>query len=130
MANNLWNLIDNVSYTKKWDQYSSSEVDTLYVPYIVNKSLSYHADSLIYANELNQRAFIDKDLQYSFYLNTLRSRKRFSKWAKREDSEKLKIVMELFNYSPDKANQVLDLISDEQIKQLMHHRERCTGGVE
>lgn len=130
MANHLWNIIENLSFLKKQDAYTDKEIEAYYTPYIVNKALSYHADSLIYANEMNQRRSIDSDLQYQFYLNTLRPRKRFSKWAKREDSEKLKIVMETYNYSPDKASQVLDLISDEQIQQIMHHKEGCKGGVE
>ena len=130
MANSVWNIIENVSYLQKEDAYTAEQINGEYAPYIVNKSLSYHADSLIYANEMNQRHSIDRDLQYQFYLNILRPRKRFSRWAKRDDTDKLKVVMETYNYSADKASKVLDLITNEQIDEIKHRAERCTGGVE
>ena len=49
-----------------------------YTPYIINRCLSGNIDSILFANEMNKYSFLDKDMQYSFYLNTLRKKKRFS----------------------------------------------------
>ncbi len=66
----------------------SSEKD--YTSFLVNRSLSYHKDCIMYANEMNRRHFLDKKLQNDFLLNTVRSQKRpFAKWAKVEKSEDL-----------------------------------------
>lgn len=56
-----------------------------YVPFIVNRSLSYHQDCVFFANEVNRRHHLDKKLQNDFLLNTVRSQKRpFAKWIKSE----------------------------------------------
>ena len=61
-----------------------------YPPYIINRCLSGHLDCIMFANEMNKYSFLDKDMQYSFYLNTLRKKKRFSPWLRKEKSQTLK----------------------------------------
>ena len=68
-----------------------------YVPFMVNRSLSYHYDCIAYANEMNRRHFLDKKLQNDFLLNTVRSRKRpFAKWVKSEKSEDIECIKLVF----------------------------------
>jgi len=96
-----------------------AQTEKAYEPYLVNKSLSYHKDCIMYANEMNRRHQIDKKLQNDYLLNTIRSRKRpFNKWVKADKSEDLACVKIYFGYSDAKAREALRLLSDEQIQQL------------
>ena len=63
-----------------------------YPPYIINRCMSGHIDAILFANEMNKHPNLDKDMQYSFYLNTLRKRKRFSPWLKKEQVDDLDLV--------------------------------------
>jgi hypothetical protein len=90
-----------------------------YLPYIVNRGLSYFPDTVMYANEMNRLSFIDKDWQFFFFLNTIPKRKRFSKWAKKDaSSESMLLVKEYFKYSDEKAKEALTVLSDEQLTMI------------
>jgi len=98
-----------------------------YIPFMVNRSLSYHKDCIIYANEMNQRHHLGKRLQNGFLLNTVRSQKRpFAKWVKSEKSEDIECVKLVYGLSDSKAREALRLLSDEQIQQLKEKTN--TGG--
>jgi hypothetical protein len=99
-----------------------------YAPFLVNRSLSYHKDCVIYANEMNRRHFLDKKMQNDFLLNTIRSQKRpFAKWIKSEKSEDISCVKIAFGFSDSKAKEVLGILSKEQIQQLKEQTQ--TGGL-
>ena len=99
-----------------------------YNPFLVNRSLSYHRDCIIYANEMNRRHFLDKKLQFDFLINTIRSQKRpFAKWIKSEKSENIECVKAYFGFSDSKAKEALRLLSEEQIQQLK--KQTDTGGL-
>ena len=90
-----------------------------YVPFLVNRSLSYQIDCVSYANEMNRRSFIDKKLQNDFLLNTIRSKKRpFVKWVKSDKSEDIQCIKTVYGFSDTKALEALRLLTDEQIQQL------------
>jgi hypothetical protein len=90
-----------------------------YLPFIVNRSLSYHKDCIMYANEMNRRHFLEKKLQNDFLLNTVRSQKRpFAKWVKSEKSDDLECIKTIYGFSDSKAREALRLLSNEQIQQL------------
>lgn len=98
-----------------------------YVPFLTNRSLSYHKDCILFANEMNLRHHIDGKMQNDFLLNTVRSRKRpFTKWAKSEKSEDIECIKIIFGYSNSKAREALRLLSDEQIQELK--RKTDIGG--
>jgi hypothetical protein len=63
-----------------------------YPPYIINRCLSGHIDCIMFANEMNMNHHLSKDLQYSFYLNSLRKKKRFSPWLRKENIKDLECV--------------------------------------
>ena len=99
-----------------------------YSPFLVNRSLSYHKDCILYANEMNRRHLTDKKLQYDFLLNTIRSQKRpFAKWVKSEKSEDLECIKQVFGLSDQKAREAKRLLSNEQIQQLKEQTD--TGGL-
>lgn len=89
-----------------------------YAPYIVNKGLSYGADTVIYANEMNSRHHLPKALQFSFLINTIRPKKRFNKWLKAEKIDALEVIKEYYGYSIEKARQVLPLLDESKINYL------------
>jgi hypothetical protein len=90
-----------------------------YVSFLTNRSLSYHKDCILFANEMNTRHHVDAKMQNDFLLNTVRSRKRpFTKWAKSEKSEDIECIKIIFGYSNSKAREALRLLSDEQIQEL------------
>ena len=98
-----------------------------YVPFLTNRSLSYHKDCILFANEMNLRHHVDAKMQNDFLLNTVRSRKRpFTKWAKSEKSEDIECIKIIFGYSNSKAREALRLLSDEQIQELK--RKTDIGG--
>jgi hypothetical protein len=122
-----FDYVNEILYGKKnliVDEFTEKE----YLPFIVNRALSYHYDCILYANEMNQRPFLDKKCQNSFLINTVRSRKRpFAKWVKSEKSEDLECIKKVFNYSDAKAKDILRLLSEEQIQKLKE--ETLTGGL-
>lgn len=99
-----------------------------YNPFIINRSLSYHKDCVLYANEMNRRHFLDKKLQNDFLLNTVRSQKRpFAKWVKYEKSDDLECLKQVYGFSDSKAREALRLLSKDQIQQLKEQTD--TGGL-
>jgi hypothetical protein len=99
-----------------------------YSPFLVNRTLSYHKDCVLYANEMNRRHLTDKKLQYDFLLNTIRSQKRpFAKWVKSEKSDNLECIKQVFGLSDQKARDAMRLLSNEQIQQLKEQTD--TGGL-
>ena len=98
-----------------------------YIPFMINRGLSYFPDTIMFANEMNQHASIPKDWQFAFYLNGVNKKKRFSKWHKKDqNSEHIKLVMREYNYSSEKAAIALELISPDQLKKL--EEKYNTGG--
>lgn len=96
-----------------------------YNPFMINRSLSYHYDTVLLANEMNQRHHLDKKLQNDFLINTVRKKKRFAKWVKPLSSDDLEVVKEYYGYSNEKARQALSLLNGEQMGQL---RQRVFKG--
>ena len=107
----LKDWIESISFTKE----DLSENIKGYSPYIINRCLSGHIDCLMYANEMNIHHQLDKDMQYSFYLNTLRKRKRFSPWLRKDKVTDLECVKQYYGYSNEKALQALKILTKEQL---------------
>jgi hypothetical protein len=90
-----------------------------YVPFMVNRGLSYFPDTVMFANEMNQHASIPKEWQYAFYLNGVSKRRRFSKWSKRDATpEDVSLVMRAYQYSSEKAISALKLLTIEQLEEM------------
>ena len=99
-----------------------------YAPFIVNRSLSYHLDCVLYANEMNLYPGIDKDMQYQYFLNSIRPMKRgFQPWQKSKTDENIECVKTYFGYSNAKAKEALRILTDEQIAVIKTKTD--TGGV-
>ena len=97
-----------------------------YAPYIINRCLSGNLDCIMFVNEMNRYSFLDKDIQYNFYLNTLRKKKRFSPWLRKEKVTDLQSVKQYYGYSNEKASQALKILSPQQLEYIKQRLE--TGG--
>jgi hypothetical protein len=86
-----------------------------YPPFIVNKCLAYHTDSILYANEMNRYPELDKKMQYDFYINSLKPRKRFSPWVKKQTLEHLELVKEYYGFNHAKSLEALRILTTEQL---------------
>ena len=97
-----------------------------YPPYIINRCLSQHIDTILMANEMNMRHGIDKKLQFHFLINSIRKRKRFGgKWVSTNRSKDLDLIKEYYGYSNIKARVALDILTKEQLNFI---KERLNKG--
>ena len=99
-----------------------------YPPYIVNRCLSGHLDCVLFANEMNKYHFLDKDMQFNFYINILRKRKRFSPWVRKEKVSDLEFVKSYYGYNNEKASQALKILDKKQLNFIKQRLE--TGGTQ
>lgn len=121
-------ILHSIQRSKK-DFSQDPEFEKTYKPYLVNKALSHHVDSIYFANEMNVRHGLDADLQYHFYLNTIRSMKReFQPWVKKEKNDILDAVKEYYQFSTTKALMALSILSDDQVDHILEVTKK--GGVE
>jgi len=111
----LKDWLNSVNFTKENLLEEDPDAIKEYPPYIVNRCLSGHLDTIMFANEMNKFPNLDKDLQYSFYLNTLRKKKRFSPWLRKDKVTDLEIIKQYYGYSNEKALQALKILTPDQI---------------
>ena len=115
-----FDFLNDINYGKKNLMVNDvdHQVEKQYLPFIVNKGLSYTMDTVIYANEMNIRPNTDKKLQFDYLINTIRRNKRFPKWIKHEENENIRVIMDYYGYNVQRAKEVLSLHSMEEISQL------------
>jgi hypothetical protein len=123
----LKDWLNSINFTKEDLTVDDPDVVKGYAPYIVNRCLSGHLDTILYANEMNLHNHLDKDMQYQFFLNSLRKRKRFSPWLRKDKVENLNIIKKYYGYSNEKALQALRLLTNEQLDYIKKRLE--TGGM-
>ena len=123
----LKDWLNSINQTKKnlIDEDTSMEKD--YSPYVINRIYSGHLDSVMFANEMNRYSFLPKKIQYDFYLNSLRSKKRFSPWLRKDKIKDLDYVKRYYGYSNEKAQQSLKILTTEQLNFIKSKFE--TGGT-
>jgi len=124
---NPFDYVNSISH-KKNDMMQGTDNDELseqlYKPYVVNKALSYYTDTIFFPNQANQLHHCDNRLQYDYLLNSIKPKRRFSKWVKREDNDEIEMIKIYFNYSEKKARQVYNLLSSDQINNIRNELVR------
>ena len=123
----LKDWLNSINFNKEDLLEDDPSVIKDYAPYIVNRCVSGHLDTVLYANEMNKFSHLDKDMQYRFYLNTLRKRTRFSPWIRKDKVSDLEYVKRYYGYSNVKASQVIKILSHEHIEFIKKRLE--TGGT-
>ena len=122
----LKDWLNSINQTKKNLIDEDPSLEKEYSPYIVNRIYSGHLDAIMFSNEMNQYHFLSKKMQYSFYLNTLRKRKRYSPWLRKDEIKDLDLVKRYYGYSNEKAKQALRILTKDQINFIRSKFE--TGG--
>ena len=119
--------LNSINTTKNNLIDEESDLEKKYPSYILNRCLSGHIDAVMFANEMNKHPNLAKKLQYDFFLNSLRKSKRYSPWLRKEQIENLELVKRHYGYSSEKAKQVLNILTREQLSFI---RDRLdTGGI-
>ena len=119
----LGDWLYSINQSKKNMMVQDPTLESSYPSWIVNKCLSSFTDTVLFANEMNMNWHISKRMQYDFFINSLRPRKRFSPWSKKESVDYLEDVKEYYGYNYTKALEVIRILpkSDlEQIRKLLH----------
>ena len=111
----LKDYLNSINVTKKNLMKDDPDWEKNYPSYVINKCMSHHMDTIVFANEMNRYPNLDKRLQYDFYINTVRARKRFSPWGKKEKVKDLELVKQYYAYSNEKAKQALRILSPTQL---------------
>ena len=122
----LKDWLNSINQTKKNLIDEDPLLEKEYPPYIINRCFSGHLDAIMFANEMNKHPNLAKKLQYDFFLNSLRKRKRYSPWLRKEQIENLELVKRYYGYSNEKAKQVLNILTREQFSFIRDRLE--TGG--
>ena len=122
----LKDWLNSINFSKKNLLEEDPSLIKEYVPFVINKCLSGEIDTIMYVNEMNINHHLDKDIQYSFYLNSLRKRKRYSPWIYKDKIKDLDCVKSYYGYSNEKAKQALRVLTKEQLNFIKSKIE--TGG--
>tara|TARA_R100000278_G_scaffold91525_1_gene69754 strand:+ start:529 stop:903 length:375 start_codon:yes stop_codon:yes gene_type:complete len=120
----LKDWLNSINFTK--ENLFEDEPEAKYPAFVVNKCLSGSLDCVLFANEMNKSHFLDKKMQYDFYLNSLRKKKRFAPWLKKGKVEDLEAVKKYYGYSEEKAQQAMTILTKEQVKYIK--QKLNTGG--
>jgi hypothetical protein len=116
----LKDYLNAINFTKE-PLLSSDDTEWVkkYPSFIINKCLSMHWDCIAQANEMNGYHFLDKEVQFSFYINSIRKGKRYGgKWLSQKKLKDLDYVKEYYGYSNEKAREALTILTKEQIETI------------
>ena len=103
------------------------ELEKKYKQFIINRALSFNHDTALFANEMNFHNHLDSKLQFDFFLNTIRPKKRYSKWIKRESNDVLELIKTYYKCSYAKAREYATLLNDSQLNIIKQRID--TGGL-
>lgn len=113
-----FDFVNAINFDKR-NLFEDPQAEKDYVPFLVNRALSYFPDTILYANEINRAAAIPKKWQFDFLKQSISKRKRFSKWAKKDAATAdLTAVQEFYKYSSEKALEVMSILSEQQIEYI------------
>ena len=122
----LKDWLNSINFNKNNLIEEDPDVIKEYTPYVINRCLSGNLDCIMFVNEMNRYPNLDKDMQYSFYLNTLRKKKRFSPWLRKDKVTDLECIKSYYGYSNEKASQALKILSKQQLEFIKKRLD--TGG--
>jgi hypothetical protein len=119
-------FVNAINYTKEY-LFNDPQSEKDYNSFLVNRSLSYFVDTIMFASEMNRYPQLTNKQQFDYYINIIARKKRFSKWAEKESkSDNLDAVCSYYGYSKQRGKDVLDMLSSEQIKFIKE--KQYTGG--
>lgn len=127
-----FDFINDASYTKK-NLMKGTDNDELaekaYNPWLTNLAFSQHPDTILHANLMNMYHHLDNRSQYTYFINSLRAKKRFAKWPKKVDNEDLDMICEVYGCNPNVGKDYLTLLTREQLDSMKEQKKQ-TGGIQ
>ena len=111
----LKDYLYSINQSKKNILDNDIDAQKKYPPYIVNRCLSSFTDTILFANEMNKNSHLTNKMQYDFFINSVKPRKRFSPWARKDSIDYLDVVKEYYGYNDDKALQALRILTKDQL---------------
>ena len=127
MTIELKDWLNSINLNKNNIIKEDPDTERKYAPFIINKCMSGHLDTVLLANEMNMNHSLSKSLQYDFFLNSVRKKKRFSPWLRKDKIKNLDVVKQYYGYSNEKASQALKILTQEQINFIKQRLD--TGGM-
>jgi hypothetical protein len=118
MKPELRDYLYSINQSKKNLMDVNEDAIKAYPPFIINKCLSSFTDSVLYANEMNVNNHLDKKMQYDFYINSLKPRKRFTPWLKKQDVENIELVKQYYGYNHSKAVAALRILTNSELERI------------
>ena len=116
--------VNPFSYVKAINEKQHVDNPALYTPFLANRALSYHLDTILISNEMNKYPDLPPEVQYAFMYEAVRKGRRFSSWYKEEENPNLEIVMEYFQYSKEKALEALSVLTQEHLRQIKERMDK------
>lgn len=114
----LFKIIDSINWDKDSDMISEYN-DSDYIPYMVNKGMSMGIDTYYHSEMMNRYSFLDKTLQYKYYLYSVKKKKRYNPWAKKlVTTDEIKVIAEYYNISLRKAKDYESLVSSQDLYEM------------
>jgi hypothetical protein len=123
----LGDILNSINLTKDVDlidEYNKTD----YVPFLINRGMSFYPETILHANFLNSNSHLDRILQYKYYLYSVKKKKRFSKWLSNSKTpEKILIISKFYGISINKAKEITDMITSEDLDNMKNYLD--TGGT-
>ena len=114
----LKDYLNAINFTKE-PLLDSDDTDweKKYPPFVINRCLSMFYDCIAQANAMNGYHFLDKKVQFHFFINSIRKKKRFGgKWLTQTKLKDIEYVKQYYGYSNEKAREALSILTKEQIE--------------
>jgi len=121
----LWDFVKDITYGKKNLTKDNPDILKDYNPFMINKALSMGADTILYANEMNKRPGMDKQMQHDYLFHSIRARKRYNPWAKSKKVDYVDAISEYYNISKQKATELTGVLQPHQLESI---RARVSKG--
>ena len=96
-----------------------------YAPFIINRCLSMFYDTIMHSNEMNGYHFLPKKMQFDYFINSIRERRRFGgKWLSQKKVKDLELLKEYYVYSNSKAKEALSILTNDQLENIKLNLEK------
>ena len=114
----LRDYLNAINFTKEALLDSDdTEWEKKYPPFVINRCLSMFYDCIAQTNEMNGYHFLDKKVQFHFFINSIRKKKRFGgKWLTQTKLKDIEYVKQYYGYSNEKAREALSILTNEQVE--------------
>lgn len=113
-----FDLIGDVSHEKKDLTRTVDDGLKSYNTFLTNRAFSYHPDTLLFSAEMNKFQDVDPQQSHDFYLHSLRPRKRFGKWSKKESDEDIELISRWFRININQAREYMKILGTDDLEEI------------